>query len=165
MKKALGYFQKIENGVLIGTFIIMVIASFVQVLNRNIFHLGISWLEELSRYCMIYMALLAAEIGLRDGTQIAVTALTDKLKGTFKNVVEIIAKVVVCAFAVTVFVTSFKLLWMQSVSNQVSPGLGLPMIVPYFAITFSFAIISIVQVSTLVNMVIKLFTGEKEASV
>ena len=145
MKKALGYFQKIENGVLIGTFIIMVIASFVQVLNRNIFHLGISWLEELSRYCMIYMALLAAEIGLRDGTQIAVTALT--------------------AFAVTVFVTSFKLLWMQSVSNQVSPGLGLPMIVPYFAITFSFAIISIVQVSTLVNMVIKLFTGEKEASV
>lgn len=52
---------------------------------------------------------------------------------------------------------------MQSVSNQVSPGLGLPMIVPYFAITFSFAIISIVQVSTLVNMVIKLFTGEKEA--
>lgn len=60
MKKALGYFQKIENGVLIGTFIIMVIASFVQVLNRNIFHLGISWLEELSRYCMIYMALLAA---------------------------------------------------------------------------------------------------------
>ena len=39
------------------------------------------------------------------------------------------------------------------------------MIVPYFAITFSFAIISIVQVSTLVNMVIKLFTGEKEASV
>ena len=158
MKKALGYFQKIENGVLIGTFIIMVIASFVQVLNRNIFHLGISWLEELSRYCMIYMALLAAEIGLRDGTQIAVTALTDKLKGTFKNVVEIIAKAVVC-------VTSFKLLWMQSVSNQVSPGLGLPMIVPYFAITFSFAIISIVQVSTLVNMVIKLFTGEKEASV
>lgn len=104
MKKALGYFQKIENGVLIGTFIIMVIASFVQVLNRNIFHLGISWLEELSRYCMIYMALLAAEIGLRDGTQIAVTALTDKLKGTFKNVVEIIAKAVVCAFAVTVFV-------------------------------------------------------------
>ena len=75
------------------------------------------------------------------------------------------AKAVVCAFAVTVFVTSFKLLWMQSVSNQVSPGLGLPMIVPYFAITFSFAIISIVQVSTLVNMVIKLFTGEKEASV
>ena len=54
---------------------------------------------------------------------------------------------------------------MQSVSNQGSPGLGLPMIVPYFAITFSFAIISIVQVSTLVNMVIKLFTGEKEASV
>ena len=62
MKKALGYFQKIENGVLIGTFIIMVIASFVQVLNRNIFHLGISWLEELSRYCMIYMALLALSL-------------------------------------------------------------------------------------------------------
>ena len=67
MKKLLQYLQKAEDGILIGTFVVMVLASFAQVLNRNLFHLGISWFEELARYCMVYMALIAAEAGLRDG--------------------------------------------------------------------------------------------------
>ena len=63
MKKLFQYLQKAEDGIMIGTFAVMVLASFAQVLNRNIFHLGISWFEELARYCMVYMALIAAEAG------------------------------------------------------------------------------------------------------
>ena len=55
MKKLFQYLQKAEDGIMIGTFAVMVLASFAQVLNRNIFHLGISWFEELARYCMVYM--------------------------------------------------------------------------------------------------------------
>lgn len=161
MKKLLGKFQQVENGILVATFVVMVLASFAQVLNRNIFHLGISWFEELARYCMVYMALIAAEAGLRDGTQISITALTDKLKGRVKDIVHIIAKIIVCGFSITIFVTSFKLLWMQSVSNQVSPGLRLPMLVPYFAITLSFAIISVVQTGMLAAMAAQLFKKDK----
>lgn len=153
MKKLADSMQRMENGILAGTFIVMVVASFAQVLNRNIFHLGISWFEELARYCMVYMALIAAEAGLRDGTQISITVLTDKLTGTAKKIILVVSKLVVCVFAVTIFITSFKLLWMQNVSHQMSPGLRIPMLVPYFAITFSFAIISLIQTGMLAVLV------------
>lgn len=47
---------------------------------------------------MIYMVLIGTEIGLRDGTQVAVTALVDKLHGRGKSLIQIISKaiVVVC---------------------------------------------------------------------
>lgn len=95
------------------------------------------------------MALIAAEAGLRDGTQISITALTDKLKGGTKKAVQIFAKLVVVVFSATVFVTSFKLLWMQNVSHQMSPGLR----IPYFAITLSFAIITVVQTGMLAGII------------
>ena len=61
MKKIFRNVQKIEDIILVATFVVMVLAAFGQVLNRNIFHAGIAWFEELARYCMIYMALLATE--------------------------------------------------------------------------------------------------------
>lgn len=85
MKKILSFLQQVENGIMVVTFTIMVLTSFAQVVNRNFFKLPISWFEEAAVYCMIYMVLIGTEIGLRDGTQIAVTALVDKLKGRGKN--------------------------------------------------------------------------------
>lgn len=41
---------------------------------------------------MIYMTLLGTEIGLRDGSQIAVTALVNKFKGVSKLFIQIISK-------------------------------------------------------------------------
>ena len=59
MKRLFANLQKIEDFILVATFTVMVLASFAQVVNRNIIHAGVSWLEELARYCMVYMALLA----------------------------------------------------------------------------------------------------------
>lgn len=81
MKKALNALTNVEKGIVILTFSLMVICSFLQVINRNFFKLPIGWFDEASTYCMIYMALIGTELGLRDGTKIAVTAVVDKLKG------------------------------------------------------------------------------------
>lgn len=150
MKKGLSKLQKIEDMLLIVTFIVMVLASFAQVINRNIVHAGISWFEELARYCMVYMALLAAEAGLRDGTQISITAITDRLKGVAALVTRAIAKLVVIVFSGVCFLYSFTILQTQMASGQISPGLKLPMAVPYFALSLSFGIITVVQIAMLV---------------
>ena len=153
MKKTLGNVQKIEDIILVATFVVMVLSSFGQVLNRNIFHAGIAWFEELARYCMIYMALLATENGLRDNTQISITAITDKLKGTVGHVVRIIAKLVVTVFSGVCFASSFTILQTQIASGQVSPGLHIPMFVPYFALPLSFGIITVVQLVLLIKLI------------
>lgn len=145
MKKRFPYLQKIEDFILVSTFTVMVLASFAQVVNRNLVHAGISWLEELSRYCMVYMALLATEAGLRDGTQISITAITDKLNRSLGRAARIISKAVVTIFSGICFFSSFTILQTQMSSGQVSPGLHLPMVIPYFAISLSFGIITVIQ--------------------
>lgn len=158
MKKILSNLQKIEDSILIVTFVVMVLSSFAQVVNRNITHSGISWFEELSRYCMVYMALLAAEAGLRDGTQISITAITDMFNDRIRKFILIIAKIVVLVFAVVVFVTSFELIRIQLGSGQSSPGLKLPMVFPYMALPISFGIIVLVQAGILIKMVMEAFS-------
>ena len=106
MKKVLGTLTKVEQVIMVATFVIMVVSSFAQVVNRNIFKLPIAWFDEASTYCMIYMALIGTKIGLRDGTQIAVTAVVDKLHGAGKKIVQIASKIVVLIFSVSVLISS-----------------------------------------------------------
>lgn len=110
------------------------------------------------------MALLATEIGLRDHTQLAITAVTDRMKGIVSRIVRIAAKLVVAVFSGVCLVSSFTILQTQIASGQVSPGLRLPMYIPYFALTLSFGIITVVQGAMLVKLALNREneTGEEE---
>lgn len=107
MKSALKKLQYIENLIIVVSFAVMVICSFLSVVNRNFIKLSIPWFDELSTFAMIYMALLGTEAGLRDGSQIAVTALVNKFHGASKTALEIIAKIVVTIFSAIVLYQQF----------------------------------------------------------
>lgn len=143
--------QKMENLTLIIAFIVMICASFAQVVNRNITRISVSWFEELARYCMIYMALLATEVGLRDGSQISITIITDKLHGFSAKLLDVISRIVVIVFSAACFFSSFSITKSQIASNQISSGLHLPMVIPYFALQLSFGIIMISQTIMLIG--------------
>lgn len=160
MKRLLKTVQSCEETIIVASFVIMVIATFTQVVNRNFVGAGISWLEEVSRYCMIYMALLATELGLRDGTQISVTAVTDKLPPRGRLALKIVSHTVVIGFSAAVFLTSLVLLEKQIAFGAHSAGLGMPMYVPYFALPLSFALIALVQTARLANLILEAFDGE-----
>lgn len=159
MNSTLKNLQKAENFIIIVSFAFMTFCSFAQVVNRNIFQLPISWFDEASTYCMIYMTLLGTEIGLRDGSQIAVTALVNKFKGASKMVINIIAKIIVVLFSGTVLFYSINMVQMQAASGQTTAALHLPMSVPYMALVISFAIITAVQVVITIKMIIDLIKG------
>ncbi|MCL2000319.1 MAG: TRAP transporter small permease [Planctomycetes bacterium] len=161
MKKVIAVLQKIENFVMAATFIAMAMSTFAQVVNRNTFGYGISWFEELARYCMVYMALLGTEIGLRDGTQISITAVIDRFRGRLRQLLLILGKVVVVAFSATVFVASWNPIMKQIQFGQLSPGLEIPMYIPYAALPVSFGIITVVQFSTLLAMLMEFFAAGK----
>ena len=60
MKNMLKALTKAENGIMFAAFAVMVASSFAQVVNRNFFKLPITWFDEASTYCMIYMALIGS---------------------------------------------------------------------------------------------------------
>lgn len=146
--------QKLENTLIIVTSTIMVLATFAQVLNRNFFKLGIGWFEELAVYCMIWMALLGTEIGLRDGSQAAITALVDKLHGKARAVFELIIKAIVTIFTAIITYHSFQMVVNQIITGQTSAALHLPMAVPYAALLISFAAMTLVQGTALIHLII-----------
>lgn len=162
MKKILEKLTMVENFIMIATFAVMVCASFAQVVNRNIFKLPISWFDEAAIYCMIYMVLIGTEVGLRDGTQIAVTALVDKLHGRGRTLIQLIAKIILVFFAAVVFVGSIQLMAIQIRTGQVSAALNLPMSVPYFAMVLGFGMITLVQAVAALELVRDLIQGKKE---
>lgn len=153
MKKIYNFLTKIEYFILIITFTIMILSTFAQVINRNFIGLSISWFEELARYSMVYMALLATEIGLRDGSQISITLLTDITKGFLKKLLLITVKIVIILFSAVIFITSFQIQKVQIMANQTSAGLRIPMVIPYFALTFNFGIIMITQSLQLIMII------------
>ncbi len=145
MKPLIAFLQKSENFCIAVCFIVMCLAEFAQVVNRNLIGAGISWFDELARYCMVYMTLLATEAGLRDGSQIAVTALTDRMPAPVKWVLRLVVKAVIVAFSCLVFYDSCGLMEMQLSNGQVSAGLGIPMWIPYAILPLAFGAIAVVQ--------------------
>ena len=138
--------NKLENGVIAGCFIVMSLAAFAQVVNRNLIGAGISWFDELARYCMVYMTLLATEAGLRDGSQISITAVTEKCPPVVKRILQILVKLIIIGFSICILTNSFTLIAKQIRSGQVSAGLNLPMWIPYSALPVAFGIITVVQI-------------------
>ena len=69
----------------------------------------------------------------------------------------VISKIVVIVFSAVCFYFSFSIIQTQIMSGQVSPGLRVPMWIPYSALPLSFGIITIVQTVTLV---LSFFTGK-----
>ena len=163
MKKALQWLQHLENLVLVVAFAIMVVAIFVQVVNRNVFKIPVSGFEEAAKYCMVYMVMLGTELGLRDGSQIAVTGVVDKFHGKSKKIIQIIAKLIVIVFSAVMFNCSIGMVSKQAQIGQKSPGLGIPMTVPYAALLIAFGLITVIQLAVLIKIVLDFNKPEEEA--
>ncbi|MFR3753809.1 MAG: TRAP transporter small permease [Enterocloster sp.] len=99
MKKLLSCVTSAEYAVMVAAFVAMVASYFISVLNRNFIQASMPWTEEIAIYSMTYMALLGTEVGLRDGTQVAVTAVVDKLHGVTRKIVDLIRQVILVGFA------------------------------------------------------------------
>ena len=164
MKKFLRTLQHVENLLLVLTFTVMVISIFVQVVNRNIFKIPVSGFEEAAKYCMVYMVMLGTELGLRDGTQIAVTGVIDKFHGKAHKILLMISKIIVIGFSGVMTYTSWNMVMKQVQTGQTSPGLGIPMTVPYFALLLAFALITVIQSALLVQMIMNFNKPEEEVN-
>ena len=126
-------------------FIAMVASYFISVLNRNFIQASMPWTEEIAVYSMTYMALLGTEVGLRDGTQVAVTAVVDKLHGVIRKIVDLIRQVILVGFAFIMIKAGGDLVLKQLQAGQTTPVMKLPMSLMYFSLVLAFGLIFVIQ--------------------
>ena len=151
MKKTLQFLQALEKWIIVIAFAVMVIACFIQVVNRNIFRIPVSGFEEAAKYSMVYMVLLGTELGLRDGTQISIQGVVDKLPLKARKIIRVLARIIVIVFAAVMTKSGWAMVMKQAKIGQTSPGLGIPMYIPYFALVLGFGLITIVQSGYLIK--------------
>lgn len=161
-KKLLDYVTKLEYAIMVVAFVIMVAAYFISVVNRNFIKASMPWTEELALYSMTFMALLGTEVGLRDGTQVSVTAVIDKLHGMAKKVVSLIEQIVLVVFSFVMTRASIELVIRQMQVGQTTPVLKTPMALMYSSLVLAFGIILLVQAAVLVEKILTL--RQKEAN-
>lgn len=162
-KKVLDVITKIEYAIMIIAFVIMVVCYFISVVNRNFIKGSVPWTEELALYGMTFMALLGTEVGLRDGTQVAVTAVIDKLHGMPKKIVSIVEQVVLEVFTFVMLQAGVSLVARQMQSGQTTPVLKIPMAFMYASLVLAFGLVFIVQGITLIEKVLDLRNKEEKA--
>lgn len=153
MKNLQNNFEKVQTAIVVICLIVMSCSSFFQVLNRNIFKIPLSWTEELSRYCMIWMTMIGTGISVRKGTQMALNVWGKKLKGIPLFVVDLFSHILVLAFCVVVAICVIQLIQVQIKSGQLSPAMHIPMYVMSLSILIGFAFMCLVEVEKIVEVV------------
>ena len=147
--KLIGIIEKVEKVLMAILFTIMVVCVFAQVLNRNLIQAGVSWFEELSRYCMVYMTILGAEIGLRDGTQLAIDAFKNGMSAKVQKALNYLSNIIIVVFSGVVFVNSIGLFEMFISSAQKTTALKISTAVPFSAVPVGMFLICLTQIITL----------------
>lgn len=156
IKKVISIITNIEYMIMIFTFAAMVFSYFISVVNRNFIKSSMPWTEEVALYSMTYMALLGTEVGLRDGTQVAVTAVIEKLRGTIRKLADLLKQLVLEVYAFVMLQSGTALFLKQIQTAQTTPVLKAPMWMMYFSLVLVFGIIFLVQGITLIEMLVDL---------
>lgn len=123
LEKFAGYF-KILLSVLM---LIWILLENVVVINRYVFKQGISWSEEIFVLMFNWFIFIGAALASVDDRHIAITLLSDKLKGRAHDVLLICQNVLFAFFIAVVCVQSWNIVFMQMARNQITSILRIPM--------------------------------------
>lgn len=126
--------NKVMSVIVVVFFAAAFLATFMQVVFRNLTTISVPWTDELSRYLVIYIVYLAAGLAARNGRLIRMEVLPMLLKMSDRQIRVF--------YWISSFITVlFALIVLYSISmtlstnlNKVSASLGISMAIPYLAL-------------------------------
>jgi TRAP-type C4-dicarboxylate transport system permease small subunit len=111
---------------------LMALLVIIQVLNRSFLNFPLHWLEEVTRYLMIYVVFLGSSLAVRQKKMIAIEVLPQQLPERWRKVLLIGVLLLSIVFYVLMVRLGIQIL--GRVQAQVSAGTGMSMAIPYAAI-------------------------------
>lgn len=126
--------EKLEEWILILSFMFLVVLVFTQVFFRYVISQSLGWSEELSRYMLIWIAWISACYIMRSGKHIRIETLKNKLPKPIQKWAEAFVLILWSIFALFLAIEGWKLVMGIQATGQVSPSLGIPMWLVYMAL-------------------------------
>ena len=127
MGKMLKHLNDFEEHILAFLLPVMCITICIATFSRftNIFI--ITWAEELTRYCMVWMTYFGISAAAKRGEHFCVTVFADMLPVAFQKVISVIRMILLLVFTFVVTKYGFTILENQLGMKQISPSLNWPM--------------------------------------
>ena len=140
-------FRAIDRGVEFVLFLIFFVFTIVgglQVFNRFVLGLPLSWSEEFQKYGHIWMVMLAIPVAYRRGAHLGMDMVLQLSPAGVQRAVGILTEALWLVLALAI--GRYTLVIMDVARNQESPGLGIPMHWVYAGMVAGSAYLALVAV-------------------
>jgi TRAP-type C4-dicarboxylate transport system permease small subunit len=135
------------------------VVVFLQVVMRYVFLHSFTWVEEMSKFFLIWISCLGAAYALREGMHISILYFQEKVPKNLQPVVFLINSLLVLIFFGICFVQG--ILHSFGEWHQLSPGMGVPLTFGHLSIPVGFGIMTLVLVELFIEEAKKLLTEKR----
>ena len=141
--------RNVNDAVVVVLFLAMTITVIIQVFFRFVIQSPLRWTEELARYLMICLVLMASAIAMRNRSHLQVDVLTSALPQKPKRILTAIVDLLTIVFLCIMTYFGFKVV--QSTTAQTSPAMQIPMALIYAAFPTGGALMIMEQLLTFIE--------------
>jgi TRAP-type transport system small permease protein len=130
-------FERIDRAIellLAIIFAAMCIVGLLQVFNRFVLNVSLSWSEEAQVFGHIWLVFLAIPIAYQRGAHLYVDEIRRKYPKGFGRAFDLFVELLWAGFAVSLIYLTWRVA--QVADMQESPGLEVPMSYPYYGMVF-----------------------------
>lgn len=164
VKQVLKFLDKHLEEYLIAILLIaLTLIMLLQIVMRYVFNNSLSWPEELSRYCFVYITFLTLGYCVRNDSMLRLDILKELLPSKIWTVLQVIVRIVSLIFFLCMFVNSLDLLASMQKTSRVSAALGIPYTFIYLSTVLGFGLAVIRGIQMIVEPVIAYFKKKGEA--
>lgn len=104
---------RIEDSILVGLLLLMIVMSVLQIVLRNFFSGGIVWSEVLVRVLVLWVGLVGAMVASRQGNHINIDIMDRYLSGRAKNVIKFVIELFTALICIVVAYYSLQFVRME----------------------------------------------------
>jgi TRAP-type C4-dicarboxylate transport system permease small subunit len=145
------------KGLIVILFITIIVVAFLQVFSRFIMGKAIPWTDELSRFGLVWITFIAAGLGVKRGSHVAIDILYNVFPPPIKKAVGILINVSIIAFGI--FVIYYGSTLVQTSLTQLSASLSIPIGGVYAVVPISGFLMAVFALGNLVSFFAKEESG------
>lgn len=123
---------KLSELVIIVTFAVMVVSTLTQVICRYLLEFSLPWVDELARYCLVWMVFVGMVLTLVRGQHVTVDLMLDRYSIRFRPFALTIIDLATSGLFLVLLYGGVLL--MQLTAGQTTSGLGIPKYMVYAAL-------------------------------
>ena len=143
MEKISDALYRIEKWLAIVLMTVMLVSIALGVIFRYFLNNPLTWSDELAVYMLIWLTFVGGSMSLKTGRAAKLDLVFDYMSLLWKRIFLVIGFAAILAFGIVGLIMAIKWISAPTVLTTISPGLKISMFLPYLAVPFGFACLTI----------------------